>query len=72
MAYLSFPYGQSWLLKVADELINWDDKEAQKHLLHEELTQSRGFFKDSHDYPESMFYQRIDKLTKNLLRLTSD
>ena len=27
-----FPYGQSWLLKVADELINWDDKDAKRWL----------------------------------------
>ncbi len=27
--FFEFPYGQSWLLKVADELANWDDPDAK-------------------------------------------
>jgi hypothetical protein len=30
--FFEFPYGQSWLLKVADELIKWDDPRAKRWL----------------------------------------
>jgi len=39
------------------DLYRTTDKEAHKHLLREELTQSLGLLNDSYDYPESIFYQ---------------
>lgn len=39
------------------DLYRTSDKEAHKHLLREELTQSLGLLNDSYDYPESIFYQ---------------
>jgi len=39
------------------DLYRATDKDAQKHLLREELTQSLGLLNDSYDYPESIFYQ---------------
>ena len=41
-----------------------DSREAQKHLLREELTQSLGLPNDSYDYPESIFYQGWTETTE--------
>jgi len=50
-------------------------RDRQKHLIREEITQSLGLLNDSHDYPNSIFYQGFSEcrsftdLDKNLIRL---
>jgi hypothetical protein len=49
--FFEFPYGQSWLLKVADELANWDDPEAKIWL--ENLSPLASYIVSAH----KMFWQ---------------
>jgi hypothetical protein len=39
-------------------------RDAQRHLLREELTQSLGLINDTYDYPESIFYQGWTETTE--------
>ena len=46
------------------DIYRCEDKNGQKHLLREELTQSLGLTNDSYDYPESIFYQKWTETTE--------
>ena len=46
------------------DLYRTENIKEKKHLLREELTQSLGFFNDSWDYPESIFYQGWSTVTE--------
>ncbi len=57
------------------DTIRTRNKDAQKHLLREELTQSLGIMNDSYQYSDSIFYQkwsyvtRYSKIDKEVIRL---
>jgi hypothetical protein len=48
------------------DIIRTRNKNTQKHLLREELTQSLGIMNDSYKYPDSIFYQKWTHTTNYL------
>jgi hypothetical protein len=55
----SFSFGNMYV-----DIERTKSRDAQRHLLREELTQSLGLINDTYDYPESIFYQGWTETTE--------
>ena len=78
---LFYIYWDNWVINRGSmyvDVIRTLDRDCQKHLLREELTQSLGLMNDSYRYPDSMFYQEwtcgtsYSEIDRSLIELLYD